>query len=60
MINSIYQIQNNIHEGDKKMIKTFIYNYYYSKFMKENSKNEKDIDWIKLSRLDKMCEKYYK
>jgi hypothetical protein len=42
------------------MIKDLIYNYYYKKFMKENSKNEIDIDWNKLYRLDKMCEKYYK
>jgi hypothetical protein len=42
------------------MLKNLIYNYYYDKFIKENNKNEKDIDWIKLNRLDRMCEKYYK
>lgn len=38
------------------MIKRLMYNYYYLKFMKENSKDEKYIDWSKWNRLDKRCE----
>jgi hypothetical protein len=39
--------------------KNLIYNHYCNEFVKENNKDEKDIDWNKWSRLNKMCEKYY-
>lgn len=42
------------------MLKYLLYNYYYHKFMKENAKDNKDIDWIKWRRYDKMCEKLIK
>lgn len=42
------------------MIRELLYIYYYRKFMKENAKDDKDIDWIKWNRLDKRCEKYFK
>jgi hypothetical protein len=38
------------------MIKSLIYNYYYNQFMKENSKDKKDIDWSKWNKLDRRCE----
>jgi hypothetical protein len=41
------------------MLKNLIYNYYYTKFIKENSKSENQINWNKLNRLDRMCEKYF-
>jgi hypothetical protein len=41
------------------MLKNLIYNYYYKKFMKENSKAENQINWNKFNRLDRMCEKYF-
>lgn len=40
------------------MIKSILYNYYYKKFMKENSKDTSDINWNEWDRLDKMCERY--
>jgi hypothetical protein len=42
------------------MIRNLIYNYYYKKFIKENNKYDKDIDWNKWNRLDRICEKFYK
>jgi hypothetical protein len=33
------------------IITDLIYNYYYNKFMKENSKSENNINWVKLERL---------
>jgi hypothetical protein len=42
------------------MFKNLIYNYYYKKFIKENSKDKKEIDWNKWSRYDEMCERYSK
>lgn len=44
----------------KIKIKDLIYNYYYNKFIKENIKDDKDIDWDKWNRLDRMCLKYLK
>jgi len=40
------------------MFKTLIYNYYYKKFMKENNKDENDINWEEWNRLDKICENF--
>ncbi|VYU50713.1 hypothetical protein [Clostridium butyricum] len=40
------------------MIKKIIYNYYYNKFMKENRKNDNEIDWTKWEYLDKQCNKF--
>lgn len=36
-----------------------LYNMYFNKFMKENRKNDNEIDWIKWAYLDKQCNKYY-
>ena len=41
-----------------KVITDLIYEYYYKNFMKENSKSEKDINWNKWKRLDRMCTKF--
>lgn len=36
-----------------------LYNMYFNKFMKENRKNDNEIDWTKWAYLDKQCNKYY-
>jgi hypothetical protein len=47
-------------QGEINMFKILIYDYYYKKFMKENKKDEKDINWEEWSRLDRICEILYK
>ena len=36
-----------------------LYNIYFYKFMKENNKSEKEINWNRWTFLDKQCSKYY-
>jgi hypothetical protein len=42
------------------MLKDLLYIYYYRKFIKENAKEYKYINWTKWNKLDKMCERLIK
>jgi hypothetical protein len=46
--------------GEMQMLKDLFYMYYYRKFMKENAKEDKHINWTKWNNLDKICERLIK